>query len=75
MGPQLYRRVVDGVILIVTKDGIGSGVVVSPKGHILTNWHVSGNRKAWGSWLAIQPSCGHAGTQARACSGCASPGG
>lgn len=42
IGPQLYRRVVDSVVLVVTKDSIGSGVVVSPKGHILTNWHVAG---------------------------------
>ncbi len=48
IGPQLYRRVVDGVILIVTKDGIGSGVVVSPKGHILTNWHVVGKHEGVG---------------------------
>ena len=26
---------------MVTKDAIGTGVVVSPKGHILTNWHVA----------------------------------
>jgi len=42
IGPQLYRRVVDSVILVVTKDAIGSGVVVTAKGHILTNWHVAG---------------------------------
>jgi putative serine protease PepD len=42
IGPQLYRRVVDSVVLVLTKDSHGSGVVVSPKGHILTNWHVAG---------------------------------
>jgi len=42
LGPQLYRKVVDSVVLVITKDSIGSGVVVSPKGHILTNWHVAG---------------------------------
>lgn len=41
MGPQLYRQVVDSVVLVVTKEGIGTGVLVSPKGHILTNWHVA----------------------------------
>ena len=40
-GPRLYRQVVDSVVLVVTKDAIGTGVVVSPKGHILTNWHVA----------------------------------
>lgn len=41
IGPQLYRQVVDSVVLVVTKEAIGTGVVVSPKGHILTNWHVA----------------------------------
>ena len=48
IGPQLYRRVVDSVVLVVTKDSIGSGVVVSPKGHILTNWHVAGKYEVVG---------------------------
>jgi len=48
IGPQLYRRVVDSVILVVTKDAIGSGVVVTQKGHILTNWHVAGDYEVVG---------------------------
>jgi len=48
IGPQLYRRVVDSVVLVVTKESIGSGVVVSAKGHILTNWHVAGDYEAVG---------------------------
>jgi S1-C subfamily serine protease len=48
IGPQLYRRVVDSVVLIVTKESIGSGVVVSAKGHILTNWHVTGQYEVVG---------------------------
>jgi putative serine protease PepD len=40
-GPQLYRQVVDSVVLVVTKEVIGTGVLVSPQGHILTNWHVA----------------------------------
>lgn len=40
-GPRLYRQVVDSVVLVVTKEAIGTGVVVSPNGHILTNWHVA----------------------------------
>jgi S1-C subfamily serine protease len=48
IGPQLYRRVVDSVVLVVTKESIGSGVVVSPKGHILTNWHVAGDYEVVG---------------------------
>jgi len=48
IGPQLYRRVVDSVVLVVTKESIGSGVVVSAKGHILTNWHVAGENEVVG---------------------------
>jgi len=48
IGPQLYRRVVDSVVLVVTKESIGSGVEVSGKGHILTNWHVAGDYEAVG---------------------------
>jgi len=48
IGPQLYRMVVDSVVLVITKESMGSGVVVSPKGHILTNWHVAGEREAVG---------------------------
>jgi len=48
IGPQLYRRVVDSVVLVITRESMGSGVVVSPKGHILTNWHVAGDREIVG---------------------------
>ena len=49
IGPQLYRRVVDSIVLVVTNESIGSGVVVSPKGHILTNWHVAGGYEVVGA--------------------------
>ena len=48
VGPQLYRRVADSVVLVVTKESIGSGVVVTAKGHILTNWHVAGEYEVVG---------------------------
>lgn len=48
LGPQLYRQVVDSVVLVVTKEAIGTGVVVSPKGHILTNWHVAKDNEVVG---------------------------
>ena len=40
VGPQMYRRIVDSVVLVITQEAFGSGVIVSPEGHILTNWHV-----------------------------------
>ena len=39
---------VDSVLLVVTSESIGSGVLVSPEGHILTNWHVTQGAKAVG---------------------------
>jgi S1-C subfamily serine protease len=48
IGPQLYRLVVDSVVLVVTKDAIGTGVLVSPQGHILTNWHVAKDNEVVG---------------------------
>jgi S1-C subfamily serine protease len=37
---QLYVAVSPSVVLVVSKDGIGSGSLVSTDGKILTNWHV-----------------------------------
>jgi S1-C subfamily serine protease len=48
IGPQLYRRIVDSVLLVVTKDTLGSGVMITPKGHILTNRHVVGDYEVVG---------------------------
>ena len=39
---SLYSRLSPSVVLVVTEDGLGSGTVISPDGHILTNWHVLG---------------------------------
>lgn len=40
-GPELYRRVVNGVVYIWTGNGVtGSGAVISSTGWIVTNWHV-----------------------------------
>ena len=37
---QIYRSVSPGVVLIVTKEGFGSGSLLDTSGDILTNWHV-----------------------------------
>ena len=37
---QIYRAVSPSVVLIVNKEGIGSGSLLSAAGDILTNWHV-----------------------------------
>jgi S1-C subfamily serine protease len=40
---RLYSRIAPGVVLIATKDSLGSGSVISPEGLILTNLHVVGS--------------------------------
>jgi S1-C subfamily serine protease len=37
---QIYRTISPSVVLILTKDGLGSGSLISADGMILTNWHV-----------------------------------
>jgi S1-C subfamily serine protease len=39
-GAQIYRTISPSVVLVVTKEGFGSGSLVSGAGKILTNWHV-----------------------------------
>jgi S1-C subfamily serine protease len=37
---QIYRIISPSVVLILTKDGLGSGALISQSGDIITNWHV-----------------------------------
>ena len=37
---EIYRTISPSVVLVATKDGLGSGSLVSSSGDIITNWHV-----------------------------------
>ena len=37
---EIYRTISPSVVLIATKDELGSGSLVSASGHIVTSWHV-----------------------------------
>jgi S1-C subfamily serine protease len=44
---NVYNKASRGTVLVVTPDGVGSGVLLTTKGHIITNNHVVGeNAKA-----------------------------
>ena len=47
----LFKRISPSVVLIVTKDGIGSGTIIGSQGQILTNYHVVGNNLEVGAIL------------------------
>ena len=38
--PQLVKRFGDAVVVVKTPIGLGSGFVISDKGHVITNYHV-----------------------------------
>jgi serine protease Do len=40
LGPEVYRKVAPATVLVRNRSGFGSGVVVDPKGYVLTNHHV-----------------------------------
>jgi S1-C subfamily serine protease len=39
-GNQAYRVVAPGTVLVRTERGMGTGVVIDPRGYVLTNYHV-----------------------------------
>ncbi|MBW8815133.1 MAG: serine protease [Caulobacterales bacterium] len=39
---KVYQEASPSVVLVITKDGLGSGVIISPDGKIVTNLHVVG---------------------------------
>jgi len=46
-GPDLFRRLVGGVVYIFTSDSFGSGAIIDPGGLVITNWHVvAGHQEA-----------------------------
>lgn len=42
-GTQIYRQLSPAVVLVATKEGMGSGSVIDKNGTVITNWHVIGN--------------------------------
>ena len=43
--PNVYDETVDKVVLIYSEENMGSGVLISERGYVLTNWHVVKDRK------------------------------
>jgi S1-C subfamily serine protease len=44
-GAQIYQSYSRAVVLVITKDSIGSGVLIDSTGKIVTNWHVTGSNQ------------------------------
>jgi len=53
---NLFKSISPAVVLILTKKGIGSGVIIKPNGIIVTNSHVVGNNKK--VLVALKPKSG-----------------
>ena len=53
---SVVRQVVPSVVQIRTQDGLGSGVILDDKGHIVTNAHVTGDATRFQVQLAGDPA-------------------
>jgi S1-C subfamily serine protease len=54
-GPRLFRQVANSVVFVFTEEGTqGSGILLSNKGTIVTNWHVVENEQTVG--IFFKPS-------------------
>ncbi len=54
-GPAVYHERVNGVVLLASTKAVGTGVVVSAQGDIVTNEHVvrDAHRAQGGEWIAV----------------------
>jgi serine protease Do len=54
-GPAVYRERVNGVVLLASTKTVGTGVVVSAQGDIVTNDHVvrDAHKAQGGEWIAV----------------------
>jgi S1-C subfamily serine protease len=55
---NLFKNVSPSVVLVLTKDSIGSGAIINPNGTIITNNHVVGKNKQ--VVIALKPKSGSA---------------
>ncbi len=55
-GAALFKKVADGVVLVLTNEGLGSGAVINADGTIITNWHVVKGYKTVG--VVFRPPSG-----------------
>ena len=54
-GPAVYRERASGVVLLASTKAVGTGVLLSPQGDIVTNEHVvrDAHRAQGGEWVAV----------------------